>query len=121
MTTKPKTPSMTARAKALAEKTEDAYSAGDYRNWSAVCRMLLARGYSEKEAEAILRSKWTRWAGDMVSSNDNLPTKTLADFLDARPKAGRPSMFKSDEDLARQVAELVAETFDANGEVLRSW
>lgn len=114
--TKTKSPTLTKRAEILAEKTAEAYSAGDYRNWSAVCRMLLARGYSEREAEAILRSKWTRWAGDAVSSNDNLPTKTLADFLDARPKAGRPSMFKSDADLARQVAELVAETFIGEGE-----
>ncbi len=118
MTKPAKTPSVTARAKALAEKTADAYMADGYRHWSAVCALLLRRGYSEIEAEAILRSKWMRWAGDAVSSNDNLPTKTIADFLDARPKAGRPSMFKSDEDLARQVAELVAETFEPDGSVV---
>lgn len=115
MTKPAKTPSVTERAKALAEKTADAYMADGYRHWSAVCALLLRRGYSEIEAEAILRSKWMRWAGDAVSSNDNLPTKTIGDFLD---NVGPTKMFRSESDRARQVAELVAETFEPDGSVV---
>lgn len=118
MTATTKSPTITQRAKALAEKTEDAYSADSYASWSAVCAMLLRRGFSEREAEAILRSKWTRWAGDMESRNDGCTAKTLEKLLDLR---GARTMFKSDDDFRRQVAELVDETFDAEGEVVRSW
>lgn len=111
MTSQQKTPSIRERAAALAEKTADAYSADAFGNsWVATCAMLLRRGYTEREAEAILRSKWTRWARDMGSKYEG-NSKTLERFLDARPAKGRPSMFKSDEDLARQVRELTAETF----------
>ena len=52
----------------LAQKTSDAYSASRYKSWSAVAQVLLTRGYSERQAEAILRSKWTRWAADHSDS-----------------------------------------------------
>lgn len=111
MTKTTTTPTLKQRAADLAEKTSDAYSADAFGNsWTATCAMLLRRGYTEREAEAILRSKWTRWARDMDSKYEG-NSKTLERFLDHRPAAGRPSMFKSDADLARQVAELVAETF----------
>lgn len=116
MTTK--TPSIKQRAEALAEKTLDAYMADGYNSWSAVCAFLLRRGFSEKEVEAIVRSKWMRWAGDAESRNDGCTTGTIERFIDKR---GERSMFKTDADFARQLAELVAETFDAEGEVVRSW
>lgn len=108
MTKTPKAPTLKQRAEALAEKTSGAYSADAYGNsWTATCAMLLRRGYTEREAEAILRSKWTRWARDMDSKYEG-NSKTLERFLDT---VGPRSMFRSEADRARQVAELVAETF----------
>jgi len=52
------------KAKALAEKTSDAYSSDRFANWASVIQSLLNLGYSEIETEAIVRSKWTRWACD---------------------------------------------------------
>lgn len=49
----------------MAERLSDAYSTDRYRDgWRATVRMLRGRGYSDREVEAIIRSKWTRWAGD---------------------------------------------------------
>jgi hypothetical protein len=56
------------RATRLAALTADAYSYDRYRSWRSCARMLLTAGYGEPEAEAILRSKWTRWAADAVES-----------------------------------------------------
>lgn len=58
------TKSIKERAAALAEKTADAYSSDRYASWPAVCEGLLRAGYTEPQVEAIVRSKWTRWAGD---------------------------------------------------------
>lgn len=111
MTKTPKTPSLNQRAEALAEKTADAYSFDRFANWRSCARLLLARGYSEREAEAILRSKWMRWAGDMAEKTQygNHTSIDLAHFLDKR---GARSMFKTDADLGKEVAELVAGTFN---------
>ena len=62
---------ITPKAKALAEQTSDAYSADRFKNWEAVIQCLLNLGYSELETEAIVRSKWTRWACDMDTSKNN--------------------------------------------------
>lgn len=56
------------------------YSEGNYRSWPAVAQMLLNRGYSPVEAEAIMRSKWTRWAADQEMGLATV--KTLENFLD---------------------------------------
>ena len=89
------------RAAKLAKETRDAYSAGQYYSWESVCAMLLRRGYSEVEAEVILRSKYTRWARDAspkmsgpYSAND------LKRYLD---KMGRSEK--------KQVASLVLEVY----------
>jgi hypothetical protein len=55
---------ITERAKYLAEKTSGSYSFDRYRNWNAVVQMLINKGYTNDEIEAILMSKWTRWACD---------------------------------------------------------
>lgn len=52
------------RAAALAERTSDAYSFDRYANWTACAAELLRMGYTEAQAEDILRSKIMRWAGD---------------------------------------------------------
>lgn len=70
-------------SKALAEKTSDAYSYDRYASWGACAAILLRRGFSEKEAEAILRSKWTRWAADSSEKPYGRATSNdLASFLD---------------------------------------
>lgn len=63
--------------KELAEKTSDAYSFDRYNSWEACVKKLRANGLNDREIEAVLRSKWTRWAADMsknvygkASSND---------------------------------------------------
>lgn len=50
----------------LAARTADAYSADAFGavGWTECAAMLIRRGYGDEEAEAILRSKWTRWARD---------------------------------------------------------
>ena len=59
---------ITQQAKALAEKTSDAYSSDRFASWAGVIQSLLNLGYSEIETEAIVRSKWTRWACDHDTS-----------------------------------------------------
>lgn len=56
--------SRAARAVALASRTEDAYAFDRYASWRSVAGVLLQRGYSEAEAEVLLRSKLMRWAAD---------------------------------------------------------
>jgi hypothetical protein len=81
------TKSQIIRGKAimLSLKTQDAYSVLAYRNWVAVCAFLLKRGYTEDEAETILRSKWMRWAGDFSKKNKygHLTSADVARFLDS--------------------------------------
>lgn len=65
----------------LATKTADAYSADSYSNWTACARLLARLGYNEHQAEAILRSKWTRWARDMWQGRGTPTSMALRDFL----------------------------------------
>lgn len=53
-------------ARKLATKTRDAFSFPRYAPgaWAACCYLLLVRGHSPREVEAIVRSKVMRWAGD---------------------------------------------------------
>jgi hypothetical protein len=103
-----KTTDLKATARAVAERTADAYSWDNYgeARWYACALMLLKRGYSEQEAEAILRSKWTRWAADAASNRKGwrygrTTSADLARFLDATPEPLRSA----------EVAELVSGTF----------
>jgi hypothetical protein len=52
------------QAKAVAVLTFDAVSAPRYASWTAVAAMLLRRGLSPLQAQAVMVSKWTRWARD---------------------------------------------------------
>lgn len=89
-------------AKELAEKTADAYSAALYGpvEWTRCARLLQARAYTDREVEAILRSKWTRWAADGSYTPQQPTAADLAKFLDSIH--GRKGY---------SVAELVAQTF----------
>lgn len=54
------------KALMLAAKTYDAYSADMFGSvaWVEAAQMLLDYGLDERQAEGVLRSKWTRWCRD---------------------------------------------------------
>lgn len=92
---------MKINAKALAEKTNDSYSYDRYGSWNAVVSTILAMGYSEEETEAIVRSKWTRWAADGSDKPyGKVPAKAIKEFIETMPHDTR----------AEEVAQLVRET-----------
>ena len=83
--------------KDLAARCADAYSADRYRSWFGVARALLALGLTERQAEAVMRSKWARWAADGHTARyGSVPTRALVDYV------------KRNRD---EVALLTAETF----------
>jgi hypothetical protein len=83
------------------EQLQDAYSTSNYKgNWSPCIRMLHKRGYDDRQVEAIIRSKWTRWAADGSDKSYGYTNSAdLAKFLDKQ------------SNLEKEVAELVAGTF----------
>jgi len=87
----------------LAEETSNAYSADRYNSWKGVATLLADRHFNSSEAEAILRSKWTRWAADEFHTSSRKPSATcLAQYLDKHGyNSGHP-----------EVNKLVLETFD---------
>lgn len=68
----------------VAAGTENAYSAGSFSSWTSVVRVLAKRGFNRFEAEAILRSKITRWCRDEanIDTFDMAPANTLSKYLD---------------------------------------
>jgi len=62
-----KTKVTAAQAQALAERTADAYSCDRYVSWKACAAVLLRRGYTDRQAATILRSRIMRWAVDASS------------------------------------------------------
>jgi hypothetical protein len=54
----------------LSARTQDAYSAPTYgeRNWKMIIRWLSKKGYDAQAIEAIIRSKYMRWAYDMSAA-----------------------------------------------------
>jgi hypothetical protein len=92
------------RAQRVADRTKDAWSVERYGalRWRACAKMLLARGFTEREAEAILRSKWTRWAADYSKHPYGYTTSAdLSRYIDTMTTT----------ELKRGVAQLVDETF----------
>jgi len=85
----------------FAQELSNAYSTDRYRNgWSGCIRMLRRRRYNDRQIEAIIRSKWTRWAGDASYNSYGRVTSTdLSNFLDKQT------------DLNNQIEDLVAQTF----------
>mgnify|MGYP003632922361 FL=1 len=59
---------ITQQGREIAQRTEGAYSFDRFRNWGAIAQCLLDLGLTERQAEAVLLSKWTRWACDMDES-----------------------------------------------------
>lgn len=71
-------------AKRIADKCRDAYSADAYANWTKCALVCLKRGLNAAQTEAVLRSKWTRWARDQWNGHtmdDKYPAKALDNFL----------------------------------------
>lgn len=87
----------------FAEELADAFSTDRYRGgWGGCISMLRKRGYSDRQIEAIIRSKWPRWAGDMSDrAYGQLTSTDLAKFLDTMPAQKRSDA----------VLDLVAGTF----------
>ena len=70
------------KAVKLAALCSDAYSYDRYANWTAVAHLLLDLGLTENQAEAVMRSKWTRWAADQSdAAYGQVPAKALNRFL----------------------------------------
>lgn len=67
----------------MEEVTSDAYSANLYTSWPAVCRVLKVRGFEVREAEAILRSRWVRWASDGRKGSARPTSTAMANYLDS--------------------------------------
>lgn len=69
----------------LAERTADSFSFDRYVSWFAVCAFLIRSGYTEREAEAILRSKHMRWAADAATGQGSrygqCRPKNVADYI----------------------------------------
>lgn len=87
------------RAVAIAARTADAHSAERYgRHWKMCALLLVERGYSDDECEAILRSKWMRYAADLHSVANQ---EALAWFLDDPRQRCTPAA----------VRELIDQTF----------
>lgn len=84
---------MKDRAEALAQRTKDAYSFDKYSyvSWRACCAMLLRRGFSDEEAEQLMRSRWTRAAADFSCKVSGATSGDLARYLKNTPwdKAAR--------------------------------
>jgi hypothetical protein len=93
---------ITDKAKALAEETSGAYSYDRFKNWEAVIQMLLNKGYSDLEVEAIVRSKWTRWACDHDTGRNRYGRHTSSAMM--RFMKGTPQS---------EVTQLTIETFGA--------
>lgn len=92
----------TKLAKAIADRCSDAYSSDRYNSWAAVAQTCLDMGYDEREAEAIMRSKYTRWAADSSGAPyGKVPAHALSTMKDRSP-----SMFS-----AKEIADLVEGTF----------
>jgi hypothetical protein len=76
-------PNITDQAKALALRTEDAYSFDRYANWPATAQALLDFGLNEAQAEAVLRSKFMRWAADQVDfPYGEVPAQAIIEALE---------------------------------------
>jgi hypothetical protein len=68
----------------LAERLADAYSTPNYGgSWRGCVRMLRFHKLTDAEIEAVIRSKWTRWAADQSDKPYGKTTsRDLERFMD---------------------------------------
>lgn len=91
-------------AAALAAKCSDAYSYDRYTDtgWWSCVRFLQRKGYDDREIEAVLRSKYMRWASDDTGkAYGNANSKDLERFIERCASLFTP----------KAIADLVADTF----------
>jgi len=100
---RPKVP--LSAAVAVAEKCVDAYSADRFASWPQVALALLRSGFTEIETEAIMRSKWTRWAADARNMSTNCPANAIVTFIDREIAQRGRARFD------RDLAQIIRETF----------
>jgi len=69
-------------AEQIAANTDDAYSYELYGHgmWVANIQSLLDAGYGVRQTEAIVRSKYARWARDLA--NDVVSSRTILEHRD---------------------------------------
>lgn len=91
-------------ARRVAERSADSYSFDRYMSWVGVARAVLMLGFTERETEAILRSKWTRWAAD--ASEKSYGFATGPDLVRWMNK-----QYPKPERLQAEVRTLTLETF----------
>jgi hypothetical protein len=102
------TKALTVRQQAQQVAKCGGYSADRYRSWPAVAEALLREGFTPREAEAIMRSKHTRWAADADDAHryGYHPGRIIVDYL-WRGRTDSAGV----EYLAGEVLELVEGTF----------
>lgn len=63
-------------------KVEAAYSMDRYNSWEQVAKTLLKHGLDERQTEAVMCSKWTRWAADASGQRyGSVSAKVVLDFV----------------------------------------
>ena len=66
----------------VAEDTQNAYSFDRYADWVVVCKKLMSLGLTDNQTEAVVRSKWMRWAADGSSSSyGRVPAKAIVELV----------------------------------------
>lgn len=70
-----------AVARAIANKTRDAYSFDRYKNWVSVCKFLLKNKFNARETEEIVRSKLMRWCYDLWNKRAKVPTSHFIKYF----------------------------------------
>jgi len=96
-------------ASRTAVRCADAWSYDAYASWYAVAKALFRMDFTELEVETIMRSKITRWAGDMFASPTvrygRFPARIVTEYL-------RDDFAHRGEHIVRaEIAEWVYETF----------
>lgn len=67
----------------LAIKCADAYSTDRYSSdWRPCVKMLRRHGLTDAQVEAVIRSKWTRWAGDAANKSDRVNSADLERYIE---------------------------------------
>lgn len=95
------------RADQAAAMTDDAHSYDRYgaQEWRAAAQALFNLGLSDRGVQAVLRSKWMRWAADRANRS-----VTGAEAVDIVRYVAKEYPTKTARDAA--VKRLIAETFD---------
>lgn len=88
---------LTQRASRIAERTQDAYSVGRYTSggWRRSAMLVLKSGFTDKDAETVLRCKVMRWAADCNKAYYNNTSGTLRRWLEVQARLFHNGSIKS--------------------------